>query len=232
LEDAVRAYTYALLASALAGTPFSLAYAEEARTTSEGLVERNVRGIDVAFVRPGADWRKYRTILILPLIIPPEARDGSGNQRNTTHPGESYILRQKDVEDIQAGYERQMREEFTKDGRFTLVTEPQADTLVIASSILRLILAAPIESSRANYAGRGHTFTTDSGAATMASTFADGGDYTVLARIADNRYGNDMGGMNTRVRSLANMNMMFSQWGRAIRERLEGIQDGRITPAS
>lgn len=197
-------------------------------TTSEGLVRRETPGIDVAYVLPGVDWRKYRTILILPLSIPPEARDGSEG-RNASR-GESFVLRDEDVADIQQAFDREMRDVFTRGSRYTIVTEPRSDTLVIATSILQLVLAAPIERTRMNYANRGNTFSSGRGGATLATTFADGSDYAILARVADNRYAPQTGALVTHVTSMANVRHVFEQWGKGIRERLEAIQDGAITP--
>lgn len=213
---------------------FTLAPVEAARAqtgetpASEGLVPLKSARIDAVYVRPGVDWKKYRTILLLPLNVPPEARDGAP-AGTTKRLGESYILRDSDVDVIKQRFDKTMRKELTRDNYFTLVDTPRADTLVVAVAILQIALNAPIESSRLNYANRGRTFSRGGGGATIGTAFADGGDYSVLARIQDNRYSPDQWGVNNSVNNLADLDLMFSQWGRGIRDKLRDIQAGKTS---
>src|SRR5262249_42131311 len=135
--------------------------------------------------------------------------------------GESYLLRDKDVADIQDAYNKAMREVLTAGG-FTFVDQPRADTLIVAAQVVNITLVSPIESTRQSYMSRGRTFTKNGGSVTMAAVLADGGSGQIIAEAIDRKYQTDMWHEDTRVRNLADARRAFHEWAQALRDRLTG----------
>ena len=176
--------------------------------------------LDVAYARPGIDLKKYKTIELKPLLIPQKVR-------NAAPPGtfpegfESYVLRDDDVADLQAGYVQVMHDTLGKAG-YTFVTVPQADTLVVSVQVANITLNAPIEDTRNNYSGPGITMSRGAGSMAIAAVLADGLTGVVLAEAADRQYSANIWRANNRVSNLADARTAFGLWARALSDRLTG----------
>ena len=111
--------------------------------TKNGLVRVPNSRVRLAYIRPSADFSKYRTIELGALQFPMSVRDAapSGSTRRFR---ESYVLRDQDVAALQADYTKMMRDELGKGG-YTFVTARRPDTLVVAAQVLRIRLNAPID---------------------------------------------------------------------------------------
>ena len=173
----------------------------------------------LAYVMPGANFTKYKTIQLRTLEIPPDARDGGSGQ--TKRFRESYILGDKEVAALQSAYNDTMRDILGKAG-YTFVDTPQADTLVVAPVVMKIRLNAPIESTRQSYSGRGRTYSQGGGSITIGAVLADGGNSEVIAQVVDHSYPSDMWRMNNAVTNLADAKQAFGKWARALRETLKG----------
>jgi hypothetical protein len=222
-----------LVAFALLVLSASNAFAADKSTPPQelnGLEKVPNAKVDIAYVRPGVDWSKFRTVYIQTLNIPPEARDGTPSGTTRVY-RESYVLREKEVAKLQQAYMDVMKDEMAKGG-YTSVAAPQADTLVIAGQVLAILLNAPLEDTRMNYAGRGRTFTQGGGAMTIAAAFADGATGQVIAEAADRKYSNDIWGANNSVSNLADARYAFRSWAREIRQRLGEKKVASVTPTN
>jgi hypothetical protein len=172
----------------------------------------------LAYVMPGTNWSKYKTIALRPLEVPAEARDASAGQ--TRRLRESYMLGDKEVAALQDAYNKTMRDILGSAG-FTFVDTPKDDTLVVAARILKLRLAAPLERTRQSYAGRGRTYSRGGGAMSIAAALADGQTNVVVAEVADHSYGSNMWQINNRVTNMADARQAFAKWARALRDTLK-----------
>jgi hypothetical protein len=172
----------------------------------------------LATVKPGVDWSKYRTIEIRSLQIPETVQDAtpSGATRRFR---ESYVLRDQDVGKLQEAYSSAMGDQLTAAG-LAITSTPGPDTLILAAQIIDIRLAAPIESSRMSYSGRGRTYSRGSGAIAIAGVLADGATGQVIAEMADQHNSVDVWGINNSVANLAEARRGFSKWARALRDRL------------
>ena len=200
---------------------FGTARAQEQPPASiEGGLER-VQGskVALAYARPGITWTKYRTVLLKPLAIP-------ANARNTAPPGtvpefgESYMLSDDDVSKLQDIFAKSMQTVLGNAG-YTFVTTPQTDTLIVSPQIVKLSLNAPIESSRADFAGMGQTYSRGGGSITMAAVLADGKTETALAEVLDRKYGSNIMGVNNRVTNIAEARDVFDGWASDLRDKLQ-----------
>jgi|SRR3974390_154190 len=195
---------------------------DSAPGSASGLVPMPNASARLAKIRPGADWSKFRTVEIGTLQIPLEVRDAkpAGVTRQFR---ESYVLRDQDVAKLQDLYATSMREQLSKAG-YRVVTAAGPDTLIIAAQITKIRLAAPIESSRGSYAGRGYTLTKSAGYMMIAAALADGGTGQVLAQVADQNYPASVWGINNSVTNIAEARRAFNRWASNLSDRLRTLR--------
>jgi hypothetical protein len=174
--------------------------------------------VDLAYVLPGTDWSKYKTIQLRELAIPAEVRNAAP-PGTTTSFRESYVLRDKDVLAIQKAYAEVTKDELAKGG-FTFVEAPGPDTLIIVPKIIDIKLNAPIEESRASYSGRGRTYTKGVGSIAIAAGLADGATGKVIAEAADRNYSADVWGINNSATNMGEARQAFRSWAKLLRNRL------------
>lgn len=217
----MRAWQKLTVAALLAQTAVGFsAEPQPPQTTDSGLVRVDNAKVALAYVRPGTDWSKYRTILLEPLNIPIKVRDAAPSGA-TTRLGESYVLRDEDIAALQKAYGESMRKALSDGGRYAFVTTAQPDTLIVAAQVIDIKLAAPIEGSRIGYAGRGRTYSRGGGSIAIAAVLADGASGQVVGEAADRKYPADIWGINNSVTNLSQARTMFTSWGRALRNKLE-----------
>lgn len=214
------------LTLSLAGTVGAIALAFSVIAVPAASPQRLANGLErvegskakLAYVRPGTNWSKYKTILLKPLEIPPDARDGGSGQ--TRRFRESYILGDKEVTALQGAYDKTMRDVLAKAG-YTFVTTPGADTLVIAGQVLKIRLNAPIESTRGSYSGRGTTYSQGGGSMSIAGALADGQSNLVLAAVVDHSYPTSLWQVNNRVTNMADARRAFAKFAQSLSDTLK-----------
>jgi hypothetical protein len=176
--------------------------------------------VALAYVRPGTDWTKYKTILLKPLSIPPNVRNTAPKGADPEF-GESYMLSDDNVATLQSAFAQSMQDVLGQAG-FTFVTTPQADTLIVAPQVMRIQLNAPIESSRDTFTEGGFTLSSGgAGSMTIEAVLADGATMTVIAQVADRKYGSSIWRVNNEVTNLAQARQAFDQWAGDLRDRLK-----------
>jgi hypothetical protein len=209
-----------LLAALIAAAAFGLvgrAQADPAQSLSNGLQLVPGTKVALAYERPGTQWTKYRTILLKPLAIPANVRNGAPNG-TVPEFGESYMLTDNDVTELQKAFSESFHNVLGQAG-FTFVTAPGANTLVVAPQVLRIQLNAPIEDTRDDF-DDGFTLSKGGGSMTIEGVLADGTTKVVLAEVADRQYGSNMWGLNNSVSNLGEARQAFDQWARDLSGRL------------
>ncbi len=202
---------------------------KKVQSEDEGLVELAKAKADIAYIRPGVDWTKYKTFYVHPLTVTPEAQDATPDSLSMrSHFGESYVLEARDVDALADLYGEETRKELERKGTFKVVDEPQADTLIVVAAIVDIYLTAPIERTRRMQSVRGGILTTGGGSLTVSAALADGETGQVLARVLDRRYPHAMWRKNTRINNAADARQIFQTWARQLRSRLDDIQSGKF----
>lgn len=193
---------------------------------SEGLVEIKAK-VDLAYIRPGVDWSKFKTVELYELNVTREAQDasrsGTGTRRSSR---ESWVIPDADVELMKDEFARIMQREIEKKDAFEVVAQAGSDTLIVVPTIIDIYLTAPIESTRRTQTSRGGTYTESSGALVIAIALADGETGEVIARAVDERHAVQMWRENNRVRNLAEMRQVFAAWGKQLRKRVQDFAAG------
>jgi hypothetical protein len=188
-------------------------------TLSNGLVRAQGSKVALAYVRPGTNWSKYKTIQLRTLSVPPNARNAAPKGQMPEF-GESYLLSDQDVAQLQQDFAKSMHNILGNAG-FTFVTTPQADTLVVIPQIARIQLNAPIQDSRIGYSGMSATFSQGGGSITMSAVLADAQSGKVIAEALDRQYGSNTWGLNNSTTNMFEAREAFDQWARDLRDRLK-----------
>jgi Protein of unknown function (DUF3313) len=149
---------------------------------ADGLTARSVGGLDEVLVRPGVDFRVYKTVLIEPLEIAFD-RDWDPNR---VQPDSSRRLSPADIEKIKAEMAREFRsvfvEELTSAG-YRVVEQAAADTLRIKPALADVYINAPEKIA----AGISRTYTKEAGEMTLQLEAHDGRTGQLLARVVDRK---------------------------------------------
>lgn len=194
------------------------------QATSDGLVRVQDGRAAIAYVRPDANWVKFKSVEIQPLVIPAKVRNTAPKGERPGF-GESFILKDEDVAAIQKAYSDAMTKELTKAG-FAVVDAPRGDTLVIAAQLIDITLNAPIDSTRATMMG-GVTLSQGAGSMAIEAVLADGTSGTVVAEAADRKYGHSMWGINNRASNMFDAQEAFRGWGRELAQAVQQRAAGK-----
>jgi len=193
---------------------------EAADTLSNGLERVPSSTVQFAYLRPGTDLKKFRSVHIQPLVVPSEVRDTTPRGMRVRI-GESYLLRDQDVEGIQKLYADAFRNVFTRAG-FSVVDTAEAGVLVVATQVTDITLRAPLEHTRGGGSSRVRTFSEGGGSISIKAALADGGTGEVIAAVADGTQLNNLWRQNTRVQNIADLRRAFTSWARALANKMGG----------
>jgi hypothetical protein len=194
------------------------ALADPPQQLPNGLQRAQTNKVVLAYVRPGTDWTKYKTIFLQKLVVPANARNTAPAGASPEF-GESYMMTAADVSQLQDAFSKSMRKVLGNNG-FTFVTTPQADTLIVAPEIVKIVLSAPIQNTREGYSGMGVTLTQGGGAIEIEAVLADGATNDILADVVDRKYGSNVWGLNNSVTNWAEARDVFDQWANDLSDKL------------
>ena len=210
-------------AFALAALSPSVTVAQSPRAALEegmshdGLQKIKVKGIDLAYARPGASLAGYNKLIIDPVEV------AFRKDWDPTRTGSRAKLDAKERESIRSGVATIVQEEFAKEigkgGTYQVVTEAGPDVLRLRASIADLYVNAPDTMSP----GRSRTYTVSAGEMTLVAELVDSESGQVIARVVDRRESQGTG-MMTLTNSVVNRQeagIIASSWARILRKRLD-----------
>lgn len=202
-----------LVTSALAASNAEL---EEAMS-HDGLQKIKVKGIDVAYARPGATLAAYNRVMIDPIEV------SFRKDWDPTKAGSRTKLDSTERENIKSGVAKIVEEEFVKElqtkSTYKVVQAAGPDVLRVRASITNLYVNAPDTMSP----GRSRTYTVSAGEMTIVAELRDSETGDVISRVVDRREGRDTG-MMTLSNSVVNASearTIASSWARILRSRLD-----------
>jgi len=218
-----RAWMAGALGSALLMThAFAASRAEvDAAMSYDGLQRISVKGIDLAYARPGASLAAYKKVIIEPIEV---AFRKDWNPKKT---GSELRLGAADRENIRTGVAGIVRDEFVKaleaKSGYEVVTEPGPDVLRVNASILNLYVNAP----QSRTASRTQTYTVSAGEMTLVAELHDSETGEVLARVVDRQAARRSTylTLTDRTSNTDEARDIASAWGRALRDSLDKAHD-------
>ncbi|MEN9789360.1 MAG: hypothetical protein RLZZ473_1424 [Pseudomonadota bacterium] len=189
----------------------------EEALSHDGLQKIKVKGIDLAYARPGASLAGYNKIILDPVEV--SFRKDWDPKRT----GSRARLSAQERENIRSGVARIVLEEFTKTlekgAPYKVVTEPGADVLRLQIGITDLYVNAPDTMTP----GRSRTYTLSAGEMTLVGELMDSESGQVISRVIDRREARNTGTMQltTSVVNAQEARTIASSWARILRNRLD-----------
>jgi hypothetical protein len=187
-------------------------------STQEGLERVEVRGVDAAYRRPGANLSAYNKLLVRPVYV-----EFSKNWK-PEQDSALYRMNEPDREKIRQGLAELFAEVMVKElqtkGGYELVNESAADVLEVRPAIVNLYITAPDVSMQT--AGRVRTYTADAGEMTLVVELRDSVTGTLLSRAFDRRSGDNMTWQwTTSVTNSAEARRIITTWADTLRNALD-----------
>ncbi len=212
--------------TAPAAAPPTSARQATAEFTQDGLERRQVRGLDIVFVRPGATLEGFTKVQLAPVSV---AFRRNWERGATT--GTRIRVRAADVERIRAQLatlvETVVREELERGG-YALVEDAGEDVLAVQMDIVNLNINAPDLSAP----GRVRVYTTSVGEMTLVAELRDSSSGELLMRAFDRRVGRES--MNpqftTRIDNVTQARIAARAWAQALRQGLDNARTVTAQP--
>lgn len=192
---------------------------DEAKATFDGLYPVKGSRADEAWARPGADLSQYSKIMLQSVGVEYRPGGESGRTAISRSRGGPYEV----TEEQKAAFEAIMREAFLKElaksERFTIVSEPGPDVLLIRGGLLDVVSYVPPEPISA----RDTIYLTRVAEATLVLELRDSITEAILARVVDRRAAEDQVGFqeSTRINNAAEIRRLAQTWARMLRNRLD-----------
>lgn len=210
----VLALVFSTLAVALA------AHASDAPEMShDGLQRVESKYFKEVYVRPGASFDQYTKMALLDCLVA-FRKNWQRDQRM-----EGHLVTSKDMDAIRATLATDFRTIFTdalNKGGYTLVDQNGEDVLIVRPAIVGLDVTAP----DTHQPGRGRTFATSSGEATLVLEAYDGPSGEIVARVIDRERGRDVGRMmwQNSVTNRAEADRIMRKWADLMRQALDNAR--------
>ena len=189
----------------------------EEALSHDGLQKIKVKGIDLAYARPGASLAGYNKIILDPVEVS-FRKDWDPKRTDSV-----ARLSTQERENIRSGVARIVKEEFTKTlekgAPYKVVTEPGADVLRLQIGIIDLYVNAPDTMTP----GRSRTYTLSAGEMTLVGELMDSESGQVISRVIDRREARNTGTMQltNSVVNAQEARAIASSWARILRNRLD-----------
>jgi hypothetical protein len=189
----------------------------EQAMSHDGLRKTSVKGIDLAYARPGATLAGYSRIKLDPIEV------AFRKDWNPTKSGSMIKLSAENRESIRTAVAKIVYEEFAKElqnkSGYQLVNEVGPDVLRVKAHIVNLYVNAPDTRT----AGPSRTYTVSAGEMTLFAELYDSETGEVLARVIDRNEARNSG-MLTLTNSMTNADAAHSaasDWARILRNGLD-----------
>ena len=189
--------------------------------TWDGLERRKAKGIDLLYVRPGAELKAYRSLVVDPVQV---AFDKNWDPNRDVR-GASGRLSAADMQEIRekmgSEFRRIFGEELAAAG-YDVVAKPLEDTLQVTAALADVYINAPDKMT----AGRSYTFTMNAGRMTLVMELRDGPTGQLLARVVDRYAGADSGyaQVTNSVTNSAEFRRVVTAWAKRLVKGLDKVQ--------
>jgi hypothetical protein len=191
----------------------------------DGLQKTSVKGVELAYTRPGATLASYKGILLLPVEV------SFYKNWDPNVPGTPWKISASDRDTIKQRAAKLVYDSFVKElkrGGYPVVSAAGPDVLLVKISILNLIVTAPDVMS----AGMDATYARSPGQATILAELFDSETGQVLARVVDTQQPQGFGGMMTSGSNMAAGQQVADQWARILRNGLDRAREVGAMPVA
>ena len=166
----------------------SLASAAKPPENWDGLEYRKTKGLDAVYVRPGVEFRAYRSLLLDPVQVAFDKNWDPNKDARGASARLSAADMQKIRDEMASEFRRIFGEQLSAAG-YDVVARPLEDTLQVTAALADVYINAP----DAMTAGRSYTYTMSAGRMTLVMELRDGPTGQLLARVVDRHAGDETG---------------------------------------
>ena len=196
------------------------AWAEKPPQTWDGLELVKRKGIDLVYVRPNVQFKAYKNLTIDTLIV---AFDKNWDPNDSVRSAQRQFSTE-DIEKIRSDMVTEFRKVFVEElnkGGYQVVDKADENTLHVSPALADVYINAPDKMQP----GRVTTYTTDSGRMTIVMELRDGPTEQLLARVIDQKVGNDTGfaQVTNSVTNSADFRRMVRSWAQRLVKGLDKV---------
>jgi hypothetical protein len=183
----------------------------------DGLQKVKVKGLDLAYARPGATLAGYDKVKLDPVEV------AFRKDWDPTRTGSRLKLSSEEREVIRSGVAKIVQDEFVdqlqKGGSYKVVTETGPDVLRVKVQIVNLYVNAP----DTKQPGRSRTYVVSAGEMTLAMELYDSESGEVIARVVDRREARNTGQLtiSNSVMNSGEAQIIAANWARILRNGLD-----------
>ncbi len=183
----------------------------EGEPSEEGLYAVSARRVGFLAVSPGIDLSLYQKLMVPDVLV--TFKDDRKN----------YRLNEAQIDRVRRYFHEELEKELANGG-YDLTDEPGSDVLFLRPLLVDVMVTRPPERGSA----RDRTWVSSSGEVTLIVELRDSLSGKLLARAADRRAVQGVGGYMERSIStteIANVRRLFNSWARLLRQRLDTSKD-------
>jgi hypothetical protein len=206
-----------LLLPAAASAASSSKALEEAMG-QDGLHKISVKGIELAYAKPGATLANYKRVKIDPVEVT------FHKSWDPTRTGSNIKVSAAERQKILDGVAKLVQEEFTRElqskSGYAVTEEAGDDVLGVKINIVNLYVTAPDTGSSS---GRSRTYVVSAGEMTLVAELIDSKSGEVIARVVDRREARSTGrvSLSGSVYNEGEARSMAATWARILRKALD-----------
>jgi Protein of unknown function (DUF3313) len=183
----------------------------------DGLQVVKVKGIELAYARPGASLAAYNRVMLEPVEV------AFSKDWNPNRTGSSFKLSAEERDEIRKGVAQLVYDEFKRalqdKSSYQVVDAVGPDVLRVKVNIINLYVNAPDTLT----AGRTRTYTASAGEMTLVAEMFDSESGQVLARAVDRRDARRAGNLSfaNSVTNSSEARIIASSWARILRDAMD-----------
>jgi len=199
----------------------SLASAAKPPENWDGLEYRKTKGLDAVYVRPGVEFKAYRSLVLDPVQVAFDKNWDPNKDARGASARLSAADMQKIRDEMASEFRRIFGEQLSAAG-YDVVARPLEDTLQVTAALADVYINAP----DAMTAGRSYTYTMNAGRMTLVMELRDGPTGQLLARVVDRHAGNETGyaQVANSVTNSAEFRQAVTAWAKRLVKGLDKLE--------
>lgn len=209
-----------ILTTLLSLSVISAASAAEPPLEWDGLQKKQIKGIDLAYVRPGVNLAQYDKVMLDPVQVTFD-KDWKP-ERNGMHTSVSQADRERIKSDLAALTAKTFKETLGTSNGYPVVDTPGPDVMRITAALADVYITAPDLQSP----GRTSTYVMNAGRMTLVAELRDSESGALFARVIDAREARSSVGLQftNSVENSAEARNAVRQWATILRKRLDAVR--------
>ena len=189
----------------------------EEAMSRDGLRKIGVKGIELAYARPGATLARYKRVRIDPVEV--AFHPGWDPTRTGSNIKVSSAERQRILDGVAKLVHEEFARELQDQSGYAVTEESGDDVLRVKVEIVNLAVSAPSGSST----GRSRTYVVSAGEMTLVAELLDSTSGEVIARVVDRREARSTGrvALSGSVYNEGEARSIAAAWARILRKALD-----------